>query len=268
MATDLSPLTPAEQQGATTPAAAGGGGVDLSPLTPAERNTAPPPPSTWGVTNWLHGGDVTFPQSVQDFGDIAGERASAGLLNAGAAWQNNTDLATQKAKLDAAAQRLGPKLSTVADTVGYYASPTNLLNEFPGGGILSGALNEGLKSKLEGADWTTAGEHALQGALAGGAGSVLSRLAVMPKVLSNVTDYGLSALGAGASHLVFGDTVVPGSSALAGYLTHNAVQPAVKWVEKNSARLAPWRSYVEPLITGAGLSVPQTIQNMWSQPQR
>ena len=175
------------------------------------------------------------------------------------------DLATAKARLDAAKQRLGPKLSTVADTLGYYASPTNLLNAVPlVGGGLSGALSEGLKSKLEGDDWTTAGGNAARGFVTGEIGSGLSRAAVAPKVLSPLTDYSLSGLGAALSHLAVGDTVVPGSSALAGYLTHHAVQPAVKWVEENAGRLAvPWQPRIEKLITGAGLAVPQTIQDIW-----
>jgi hypothetical protein len=240
--------------------------VTAAPVTAApiakQSSFVPDPPAPWSI-DWSKGGEVTLPQSLQDFGDLMGERASSGLLNAAAAWQNGADLATQKAKLDAANQRLGPKLSTLADTLGYYASPTNLLDVFPGGSAASGAINAGLKSKLEGDDWTTASEHAAVGGATGGVASTLSKVATAPKVLSNLTDYTLSGVGAGASHLIFGDTVVPGSSALAGYLTHNAVQPAVKWVEENAARLAPYARYVTPLLTGAGLAVPQMVQQLW-----
>ena len=243
-------IAPADPATVTAPASAS---VAAAPAA-KQSSFVPDPPAPW------------VPQSVQDFGTIVGERASSGLLNAGLAWYNGNDLATQKAQtLDAANQRLGPKLSTLADTLGYYASPTNLLDLFgPEGAVASGAINAGLKSKLEGDDWTTAGEHAAVGAGTGGAASILSRIAVAPKVLSNLTDYGLSGLGAGASHLIFGDTVVPGSSALAGYLTHNAVQPAIKWVEENAPHLAAAQPYLARVLTGAGLSVPQTIQNLWS----
>lgn len=266
MPTDLSPLTPAEQQGSTG-APAVTGGVDLSPLTSGERSAAPDTP--W-VTNWSHGGDINLPQSWQDFGNIMGERASSGfMLPAEVATGEAPDAATAKARLDAATQRLGPKLSTVADTLGYYASPTNLLNGLPVvGGALSGAANEGFKSYNEGDDASTIGKHIWQGALTGGTGGALSRLALMPQVISRAADLGMSGLGAAASHLVLGDTVVPGSSALAGYLTHNAVQPAVKWVENNAGRLAARvQNPLEKLLTGVGLAAPQTVQELWNGKQ-
>ena len=249
--------TPAPASAASAPAP-----VAAAPVA-KQSSFVPDPPAPWSI-DWSKGGEVTLPQPVQDFGTVMGERASSGLLNAAAAWQNGTDLATQKAQLiDAASNRLGPKLSTLADTLGFYANPINLLAKFPGGQAASGAINEGLKSKLEGDDWTTAGERAVQGGLTGGAGEVLSRLAVAPQALSRVTDYGLSALGGGLSHLAFGDTVVPGLSIANAYATHHAIQPAIKWVEANAPRLAALQPHLGALLTGAGLSVPQTIQDLW-----
>jgi hypothetical protein len=93
-------------------------------------------PSNWSLNpqTW----NVPLPQSVQDFGDIAGQRASSGFMLPAETWTGESpDVATAKARLDAAKERLGPKLSTVADTLGYYASPTNLINGIP---VVGGAL--------------------------------------------------------------------------------------------------------------------------------
>jgi hypothetical protein len=263
------PFVPDDDQSAAPVAAA-----PVAPAAPAattsaapiakQSNFVPDPPAPWSI-DWSHGGTVTLPQSMQDFGDIAGERASAGFMLPAETWTGEApDVATAKARLDAAKTRLGPQLSTVADTLGYYASPTTLLNALPGGGIAAGALNEGLKSYNEGDNGWTVATHAGEGALAGGAGEVLSRLAVMPKALSNLTDYGLSALGGGASHLAFGDTVVPGLSLANAFVAHKMAQPAVKWVEENAGRLASLQPHLGALATGAGLAVPQTVQDLWN----
>src|SRR5580698_7323773 len=76
-----------------------------------EGAASPPPasaqgqPSGWGI-DWSKGGQVTMPQSVQDFGDIAGNEATMGTF------------ASLKAQADAARQRLGPAASAGADMTG------------------------------------------------------------------------------------------------------------------------------------------------------
>ena len=61
-----------------------------------------------------------------------------------------TDLPTLQAQSAAERARLGPAASSVADTLGYYASPTTLLNAIPyAGGRLAGPAHEGIKSAFE-----------------------------------------------------------------------------------------------------------------------
>lgn len=102
-------------------------------------------PSGWGVKGWGPGllpqpgfGDVTMPQSAQDFGNVAGNEAMMGTIPG------------LRAQAEAARQRLGPA-SAGADLVGNIASPTTLLNFF-GGPELAGAAHEGIKSAV--ANWT------------------------------------------------------------------------------------------------------------------
>lgn len=239
---------------------------DMSPddLNAAvSRHMASQKPSNWSLNpqTW----NVPLPQSVQDFGDIAGERASSGfMLPAEVATGEAPDVATAKARVDAAKQRLGGPASTVADTLGFYANPLNLLSVVPGGQAVSGGLNAGLKSYNEGDDWKTIGTNAGEGLAAGGLGEGLSRLAVMPKTLGAITDYGLSGLGGAASHFFLGEPF-PGTSAITALATHKLVQPAAKFAEET---VAPWlakgREHLAALATGAGLAVPQTVQDLWN----
>jgi hypothetical protein len=206
------------------------------------------PTSHWGV-NWK--GDVTFPQPVQDFGNVAGNEAAMAI---------SPELRAQSA---AAKARLGPVASTVAETLGYYASPTTLLNTVPvAGGLLAGGLHEGIKSKFEGDDWTTAAEKAGIGGATGLASTGIAHVLTSPSVLSKLVDVaGTGGVGALAQSLF-------SHSPAAGYVGANMgsrwVQPAVKWVENKSGPLVTaLRPYVAAGLQGTTSALQP--QQGWSQ---
>jgi hypothetical protein len=144
------PLAPPGQRKQVTPiqptnSAASGDDQGYVPLAPAaQRNQpalTPPPggqPSGWGV-DWRTG-NVTMPQSVQDWGTVAGQEAGMGLPG----------LRAQAAAVEAARQRLGPAAAGTADLVGGALSPSNLLIPFLGPEA-AGAAHEGIKSAV--ANW-------------------------------------------------------------------------------------------------------------------
>ena len=123
------------------PATAGSTQADpWAEFNPTPAGGASPPAAKAPGIDWKSGA-ITLPQPIQDFGDVMGERASAGfMLPAQALTGGAPDAATAKTQYDAAKQRLGPVGSTVADTLGYWASPPNwVLNRVPGGGAIGGA---------------------------------------------------------------------------------------------------------------------------------
>jgi hypothetical protein len=183
------------------------------------------------------------PQPVRDFGKLAVNEASMAAFP------------TLQAQAPAERERLGPLGSGVAETLGYYASPTTWFNAVPYvGGALAGGLHEGVKSKFEGDDWTTAAEKAGGGALVGGASTGLARGLVNPSVVSKGVDLA-GAIGAGTlAHALFAQ------SPMAGYVAANMgrewVRPAVKWVGEESGALATaLRPYVAAAIQGPASTV-------------
>lgn len=171
----------------------GGGGQQTGDQGGAQTQ----PSQGWGV-NWRTG-DVTMPQSAQDWGTVAGNEAAVGL----------PALLGQKAQIDAARQRLGPAAAASADVAGNILSPTTLLNAV-GGPELAGALHEGIKSAAT--NWNTdeswgdylkrVGEDTGGGAALGGLGHGAAALA--PKVLPQLTKEGVKAALTYGVHKVAG----------------------------------------------------------------
>jgi hypothetical protein len=132
----------------SAPSGDGQGYVPLAPpgqrqgqQTPTQQTPASAQPSPgWGISGWS--GDVSMPQAVQDWGNVAGNEAGTGVIS----------LMGQKAQLDAARQRLGPVAAASADVAGNLLSPTTLLNAV-GGPELAGAAHEGVKSAAT--NWNT-----------------------------------------------------------------------------------------------------------------
>lgn len=207
---------------------------------------------------------MTLPQSWQDFGNIAGEQASAGasLPMERATSPTPLDLQTQLARLDAARTRLGPKASGVADTLGYYASPTTLLNAVPYiGGTAAGASHEGLKSYFEGGDVPAS---ILKGAATGALSTGIANVLSSPALLSKVIDAGGTGLGMTAAHGLFGDS--PAAAMSGAQMASRWVQPLVKRVEEGGGPLAnALRPYLAAAIQGPASALQQAPGNPWSQ---
>ena len=154
----------------------GGGYVPFNPNGGQQTDSAAAGPG-WSIDWSKPGGQVTMPQSVQDFGDIAGNEAGMGLPGL-------------RVQTDAARQRLGPAASAVADVAGNILSPTTLLNAVPYvGPELAGGAHEGIKSYAAGNDWKTIGEDALGGVAFGALGQGAARIA--PEVLPQLTKQGV-----------------------------------------------------------------------------
>ena len=192
-------LTPTFQSAATpstdaAPAATGGtpaqtGGEQYQ--TPTFKKAVAPPdssgasttggdsqPSGWGV-NWRTG-DVTMPQSVTDFGNVAGNEAMTGTLPG------------LRAQAEAARKRLPDAAAAGADFAGNVLSPTQLLTPLAGPEA-SGAVHEGIKSAVANwkpdESWATylknVGEDTGLGAAFGVGGRVVAGQA--PKYLGDAT---------------------------------------------------------------------------------
>ena len=201
-------------------------------LTPTFQNAVKPPPppppppppsaaqnqsSAWTLNpqTW----NMPLPQSVQDWGTVAGQEAGMGLPL----------LSPGKAQADAAKARLGPLAAGSADVVGSVLSPSSLLYALPGGSVASGVLHEGMKSAMAGNDPTTIAEDTAAGGLAGllglGAGKGLA--------------YGLPEAIKGG---VTGGAAYLGHKALGGWAGGDLLKeaPALFGVYKGVDKLADW----------------------------
>ena len=210
---------------------------------------------------------MTLPQSWQDFGNIAGEQASAGASLPMARAESQAkgqplDLSTQLAQLDAARTRLGPTASGVADTLGYYASPTTWLNAIPyAGGGLAGATHEGLKSYFEGGDVAA---NTLKGGVEGLGGTAIAHVLTNPKILSKMLEAGGMTAAGTVAHGLFKDS--PAATFLAGNLASKWVQPLVKRVEESGGGvMQALRPYLAAAIQGPASAVQAAPGNPWSQ---
>jgi hypothetical protein len=97
--------------------------------------TTTQPSQGWGV-NWRTG-EVTMPQSAQDWATVAGNEA----LSYG--------VPSLRVQAEAARKRLDPATAASADFAGSALSPTQLLNDVPVvGPELAGAVHEGIKSAV------------------------------------------------------------------------------------------------------------------------
>jgi hypothetical protein len=221
--------------------------------TPTDDKTAQPAqPSGWGI-DWSKGGQVTMPQSVQDFGDIAGNEAMMGTLP------------SLKAQADAARQRLGPAASAGADVTGNVLSPTTLLSAF-GGPVLAGAAHEGIKSLAAGNPWSTIADDAAMGAISGGVGGQAAKLApaVLPQLTKAAVDLGPAAAMTTAAHKVFGEPSKDILTALGGYaLTRNMSEGAGEFA-KGLAESPIAQQAIKSLILG-GSSAFRQGAGPWDQ---
>ena len=175
------------------------GGQQTPPAQPSQPWTLNP--QTW---------NVPLPQSVQDWGNVAGNEADMGLPGL-------------KAQADAAAarQRIGPLAAMSADVAGNVMSPTSLLNALPGGPVLAGGAHEGIKSYMSQPNWIPdqqgwkrIGEDTAGGMAAGALGMGAAKAApVVAPVLSRVAVQGGIPTAAGiVGHQLFGQGhVLPGS---------------------------------------------------------
>jgi hypothetical protein len=216
---------------------------------PATPNAAAASPSGWGVKGWGPGllpqpgfGDVIMPQSVQDFGNVAGNEASMYLL---------PGLRTEAQK---ARERLGPVAAAGADMAGNVLSPTTLLNALPGGSILAGSAHEGIKSKAQGNDWTTAADDAAMGSIAGGVGGVAAKAApaVLPQLTRGVMDLGPAAAVTMAARKAFGEGYHEILTALGGYtLMHNLTEGSGEVVKKLAENPATQQAIKSGILGGS-----------------
>jgi hypothetical protein len=226
----------------------------------------------WGV-NWK--GDVTMPQSVQDWGRLAGEQASMGAADPLEAWMTGNTLANLRGQSEAARQRLGPFAAGSADIAGELASPANYLSmglgpasRFAGGVIgsgLQGAVQEGVKSKMEGDDWTTAANNAIKGGVTGLVAGPASRVLTGAKTLGNAAQ-GLTgaAAGWGAHHLGF-DPVTSSIVGLGGAAIRD-IGDTVKDAVANSPGARALVQYgIRNFILGGGSTTQQQGDNDWAR---
>jgi hypothetical protein len=233
----------------------------------AARANAPPPRSPDWSVNWK--GNVTLPQPVQDFGNLMAEQATVGGSFPYQVWESQgtdqpTNLATLKAQSGAERERLGPVASTMADIAGYGLSPVQLLNDVPGGTMLGGALQEGIKSKLEGDDWMTAYKKAREGLAAGVAGSTIAHVLTSPAVLGKLVETGGMGGTALLAHTIFGGS--PTATWLGGGAGQRWAEPIVKRVEAGASAIDPYiQSGIKNLVRGVASSIQQMPGNPWSQ---
>jgi hypothetical protein len=125
-----------------------------------------------------------MPQSVQDFGTVAGNEAMS------------YGIPSLRMQAEAARKQLPPKVASAADLVGGALSPTNLAYGIPwfGPGI-AGGLHEGIKSWEQGNDPKTIAEDTAVGVGAGYSGTVAAKYApvVLPWLTKEAVKMGPAA---------------------------------------------------------------------------
>jgi len=263
------PNKPLQPQTSGAPQTGGTGGYvpfNPNPAAPSPvdqtKTAGPPSPSTpggqdqrpdWSV-DWRTG-DVKLPQSAQDWGSVAAEQSSMGLLGL-------------KAQADAARKRLGGPAAASADIAGNIASPTTLLNLVPYvGPELAGAVHEGIKSAAEGNDWKTVGEDTAAGGLSGllGHGIAAGAPYVVPRVVSEGTKGGLTYLAHKlAGGLAGGDVMKEGLGLLGIY---SGLTKAGEWAgeqAKDFASSPATRQAIQNLILSGGSAARQQA-GPWDQ---
>jgi hypothetical protein len=256
----LQPPAPADAAPAPAPAKPGGY-VPYDPNAPAKTAGAPAPAQTtggatgdqgWGV-NWRTG-DVTMPQSVQDFGNVAGNEATMGTL------------AGLRTEAQAARQRLGPAASAGADVAGNALSPTSLLMGLPGGAPIAGALHEGIKSYAAGNPWGTIADDAAMGGVSGFGGQLAAKAApvVLPQLAKATVDLGPAAAMTAVAHKVFGDPSKDILGALGGYALMRNLSEGAGERAKELASSPAAQQAIKSLILG-GSSAFRQGAGPWDQ---
>lgn len=214
---------------------------------------------------------MTLPQPVQDFGNLFAENATTGAsfpMEKYRAWMYGEpvlDSAALQAQSEAERKRLGPVASALADMAGYQFSLPAQLNRIPyAGGALAGATQEGVKSALEGDDWTTAGKNAGKGLLYG-LGSTAASSLLNPTVLSKIAEIGGTGLATHLLHAAFGESEL-GTQVVGGQVANSMIKPAAKWLEEHAGRVtAPLQPAINRTLQGVGSAVQASPGNMWSQ---
>jgi len=200
---------------------------------------APTPQADWSI-DWSKGGEVKLPQSVQDWGNIAGNEATMGTIM------------SLRAQADAARQRLGPVTAASADVAGNVVSPTTLLNALPGGAPIAGAVHEGIKSYAAGNPWTTIADDTATGAISGFGGQLAAKAApaVLPQLTKAGIELGPAAAMTAVAHKLFGEPYKDILTALGGYaLTRNMSEGAAEYA-KNIAASPLTQQAIKSLILG------------------
>ena len=149
-----------------------------------------------------------MPQSVQDFGTVAGNEAMAYGI---------PGLRTQA---EAARTRLPPKVATAADVVGGALSPTNLLYAVPYAGPgLAGGLHAGIKSWEQGNPTSTILEDTGVGVGAGYLGTGAAKIAptVLPRLAKEAVQLGPAAVAEHVAESNFGPSTGAILSAIRAY---------------------------------------------------
>ena len=216
------PFDPNAAKTGEAPAQTTGGGQSQRTTGGGQQAGGASQPSGWGV-NWRTG-DVTMPQPVQDFGNVAGNEATMGTLPG------------LRTEAEAARKRLGPAASSGADVAGNVLSPTTLISAVPYvGPELAGALHEGIKSYAAGNPWTTIADDAAMGSISGFGGQLAAKAApvVLPQLTKAAVDLGPAAAMTAAAHKVFGDPSKDILGALGGYaLMRNLSEGAAEGAKK------------------------------------
>jgi hypothetical protein len=228
----LTPAAPAAPAANAPPPAAAAPKGGYVPFDPNQGQTGGTPKQTtgdagaaapsenqgWGIDWSKRGGEVTMPQSVTDWGNIAGNEAVA------------YGIPSLRTAAEAARQRLDPVTAASADVAGGALSPTNLLYGVPYAGPgLAGGLHEGIKSYEQGNDWSTIGKDTAAGAIAGYGGTIAGKAApyVLPQLTKAAVDLGPAAGATYAVHKMFGDPGKDIFGALGGYAAfHNLSEGA------------------------------------------
>ena len=183
--------TPIYKTQQTAPAAAPK--PPVAPSTPQPATTGGGnQPSGWGISGWS--GNVTMPQSAQDWSTLATQNSLMGLYPG------------LTAQAEAARKRMDPLTAASADVAGGTISPSSLLNAVPVvGPELAGGLHEGVKSAVT--NWTpdeswptylkNVGEDTAGGVAAGFAGQMggLGVAKALPELIKGGVTGGTAYLG-------------------------------------------------------------------------
>jgi hypothetical protein len=253
-ATPASPATPKSGYVPFDPNAQAGG-AQPQPTSGA----SPSPDPGWGIDWSKRGGDITMPQSVTDWGNIAGNEAMAGTIP-------GLRMAAQEAQ-----KRLDPVTAGSADMAGGALSPTNLFYGVPYAGPgLAGGLHEGIKSYEQGNDWSTIGKDAAAGVAAGYAGQGVAKVApyVLPQLARGAVDLGPAAAMTYAAHKVFGDPSKDILGALGGYtLMHNLSEGAGEASKKLAASPYTQQAIKSLILGGTAAARGNGPDSIWDQVQ-